>query len=61
MAAAFPLPVTISVVLSDSTKMGCELLCSALDSSNSGMRVLGIAVNSKDLVQVVLSIVHTWR
>jgi chemotaxis response regulator CheB len=48
-----PLPAlsAISVLLSDTTEMGCELLCSALNSEQSGLRLVGGAVSCKQIVE----------
>lgn len=54
MTGATELPFTISVLVSDVTEMGCELLASALNSSDNGTQVVATAVTAKDLVQAVV-------
>jgi len=46
-----PTPISISVLVSDSTEMGCELLSTALTAPKMGFHIAGAAISSKRLLE----------
>jgi len=51
-----PTPIAISVLVSDSTEMGCELLSTALTTPKIGFHIVGAAISSKPLLETAVAV-----
>lgn len=51
-----PTPIAISVLVSDSTEMGCELLSTALTTTKVGFHIVGAAISSKRLLETAIAV-----